>query len=196
MVVRSAIWKMGSRMVTTRLTTVEDLERMTSDEAERHELYAGVLREVEAMGGRHGEVGVRLIIPLGSWVFGRRLGEVYTEATHFIILRDPDVVLMPDVAFVRADRLPPVEEREGFMPLAPDLAVEVLSPSNRAREMAEKVELYQRGGVRLVWVVQPRRRAVTVYPLGGDPRTLHETDSLEGGEVLPGFRLPVADLFR
>ena len=183
-------------MVTTRLSTVEDLARMTSDEAERHELYAGVLREVEVMGGRHGEIGFELIGPLYLYLRTNPFGRVYTEATHFIILRDPDVVLMPDVAFVRADRLPPVEEREGFMPLAPDLAVEVLSPSNRAREMAEKVELYQRGGVRLVWVVQPRRRAVTVYPLGSDPRTLHETDSLDGGDVLPGFRLPVADLFR
>lgn len=169
---------------------------MPADEAERYELYAGVLREVEAMGGRHGEVGVQLIIPLGSWVLGRDLGRVYTESTHFIILRDPDVVLMPDVAFVRSDRLPPAEVREGFMPLAPDLAVEILSPSNRAREMAEKVNLYHQGGVRLVWVVQPKRRAVTIHPLDGELVTLHEFDTLEGGDVLPGFRLPVADLFR
>jgi Uma2 family endonuclease len=111
-------------------------------------------------------------------------------------MRDPDVVLMPDVSFVRADRLPQHEAREGVMPLAPDLAVEILSPSNRAREMAQKVELYQRAGVRLVWMVQPRRRAVTVYPLGAEQHTLDETETLDGGDVLPGFQMSVADLFR
>ncbi len=183
-------------MATTRLITVQEMERMDSEEAERYELIAGSLREVEGMGGRHGEIGVQLIIPLGTWVLGRGLGRVYTESTHFIILRDPDVVLMPDIAFVRADRLPPDDVREGFMPLAPDLAVEVLSPSNRTVAMAEKIELYQRAGVSLVWVVQPRRRAVTVHVLGRAPRTLLEFDVLEGGDVLPGFRLPVADVFR
>jgi len=182
-------------MATTRLFTVQDLEHMESDEAERFEVIAGMLREVEPMGGLHGEIGVRLIVPLGSWVLSRKLGEVYTESTHFIVLRDPDVVLMPDVAFVRADRLPPESVREGFMPLAPDLAVEVLSPSNRAAAMNEKIGLYHRGGVRLVWVVQPRRRAVTVHVPGREPWTLHEFDTLDGGDVLPGFRLSVADIF-
>jgi Uma2 family endonuclease len=124
------------------------------------------------------------------------VGRVYTDSTHFVLMRDPDVVLMPDVSFVRADRLPPHEAREGVMPLAPDLAVEILSPSNRARELAQKVELYQRAGVRLVWMVQPRRRAVTVYPLGAEQRTLDETGTLDGGDVLPGFQMSVADLFR
>jgi Uma2 family endonuclease len=183
-------------MVATRLYTVQDLERMTSDEAERYELYAGVLREVEAMGGWHGEIGVELIGPLYLYLRTNPIGRVYTDSTHFVLMRDPDVVLMPDVSFVSADRLPPYEAREGVMHLAPDLAVEILSPSNRAREMAEKVALYQQAGVRLIWVVQPRRRAVTVHTLGGEPRTLHETDELDGGDVLPGFRLPVADLFR
>ncbi len=183
-------------MATTQLFTIQDLERMDSDEAERYELVAGTLREVEAMGGRHGEIGVEIIVPLAVWVRGRDLGRVYTESTHFVISRNPDVVLMPDVAFVRADRLPPEDARFGVMPLAPDLAVEILSPSNRLTEMAEKIELYHRGGVRLVWVVQPRRRSVTAHVPGRDPWTVGEFETLDGGDVLPGFRLRVADIFR
>ena len=169
---------------------------MAADEAGRFELYEGQLREVEPMGGRHGEIGVEFVGPLYMYLKANPIGRIYTEGTHFIVLREPDVILMPDVAFVRADRLPPEGLREGFMPLAPDLAVEVLSPSNRTGEMAEKVELYVRGGVRLVWVVQPRRRLVTAHAPGQEPRTLDEFDTLEGGEVLPGFRLPVANIFR
>ena len=148
------------------------------------------------MGGRHGEIGVEFVGPLYMYLQTSPIGRIYTEGTHFIVLREPDVILMPDVAFVRSDRLPPEELREGFMPLAPDLAVEVLSPSNRTGEMAEQVELYLRGGARLVWVVQPRRRVVTVHAPGREAITLHEGDTLDGGEVLPGFTLPVADIFR
>ncbi len=187
---------MDLMMATTRLFTVQDLERMDSDEAERYEVYAGILREVEPAGARHGEVGVQIIIPLGTWVLGRGLGRVYTELTHFVFQRDPDIVLMPDVSFVRTDRLPPEDKREGVMHLAPDLTVEILSPSNRPGEMAEKVELYLRSGVRLVWVVQPRQRTVTIHVPGREPWTLHEFDTLDGGEVLPGFRMSIADIFR
>lgn len=182
-------------MATTRLFTLLDLERMDSDEAERYELFAGILREVEPMGGRHGEIGVEFVGPLYGYLRSNRIGRIYTEGTHFVVLRNPDVVLMPDVAFVRAERLPPEDVREGFMPLAPDLAVEILSPSNRLTEMAEKVDLYLRGGVRLVWVVQPRRRSVVVHAPGQEPQTLHEFETLDGGDILPGFRLPVADIF-
>lgn len=183
-------------MATTRLFTLHDLERMDPDEAERYELIGGTLYEVEPMGGRHGEIQIEILGPLYVHLRELRSGRLYTESTHFVVLRDPDVVLMPDIAFVRADRLPPEHQREGIMPLAPDLAVEVLSPSNRPAEMAEKIALYQRGGVRLVWVVRPRPRAVAVHPLGREPYTLHEGDVLDGGDVLPGFTVLVADLFR
>ena len=89
---------MGSRMVATRLYTVRDLERMTADEAERYELYEGVLREVEAMGGWHGEIGVELIGSLYMYLRTNPVGRVYTDSTHFVLMRDPDVVLMPDVS--------------------------------------------------------------------------------------------------
>ncbi len=183
-------------MATTRLFTLRDLEQMDTEEAERYEVFRGMLCEVEVMGGRHVEIEVEINVPLSIWVRAHGLGRIYTESTHFVILRDPDVVLMPDVAFVQADRLPPEEERFGVMRLAPDLAVEVFSPSNRLMEMAEKVALYHRGGVRLVWVVDPRRRAVTVHVSEREPSTLSEAETLDGGDVLPGFRLAVGDIFR
>ncbi len=178
----------------TRLMTAEDLEAMGS-EIKLLELYDGVLRETEPMGQTHGEIQVEIITPLNTHVRANRLGRVYTSDTHFILFREPDTVVMPDVSFVRADRLAPAGERYGFAPYAPDFAVEVLSPSNRIAEMLEKIALYLRAGVPLVWLVEPRARTVTVYAAGQEPRTLREGETLDGGDVIPGFRLPVADIF-
>jgi Uma2 family endonuclease len=178
----------------TRLLTADDLERMGS-EIKLLELYDGVLRETERMGGRHGEYQHEISGPLYAHVRAHRLGRTYPSDTHFILFRDPDTVVMPDVAFVRADRLPPETVRERFMPLAPDFAVEVLSPSNRIGEIRKKIALYQRAGVPLVWLVDPRARAVTVYAAGQEPRTLRAGETLDGGDVVPGFHLPVADIF-
>lgn len=193
----SSILDQGSEadMAMTRLLTSADLERM-GDAAERYELIAGVLRATEPMGGRHGEIQFELHGPLYISLRERRIGRVYTEGTHFLVPRDPDVVSMPDIAFVRAERLPPDGARDGMMPLAPDLVIEVFTPSNRVTEMAEKIGLYQQAGVPLIWLVRPRNRSVEVYVLGPEPRVLDAFDSLDGGDVLPGFRLPVAEIFR
>ena len=106
------------------------------------------------------------------------------------------MIVIPDLAFVRADRVPPEDERWHIAPFAPDLAVEVISPNDRYVEVMEKVERYARAGVPLVWLVDPRRRVVEVHALGQPPLTLHESDTLDGGDVLPGFALLVADIFR
>ena len=181
-------------MATTRLTTAADLEAMGAED-KRYELYDGVLRETEGMGQRHGEIQYEIGAPLHAHVRANRLGRVYPSDTHFILFRNPDTVIMPDVAFVREDRLAPMDARDGYAPYAPDLAVEVVSPSNRMVDVTGKIELYQRSGVPLIWLVQPRSRAVTVYALGQEPVTCQEGDVLDGGEVIPGFRLPVADIF-
>jgi Uma2 family endonuclease len=104
-------------------------------------------------------------------------------------------VLAPDVAFVRADRLPAEEEADRFARLAPDLAVEIISPSDTGPEVDEKVGLYLGAGVPLVWVVDPRRKTVRVWKGDGTDRLLSEDDELDGGEVLPGFRILVSRLF-
>jgi Uma2 family endonuclease len=112
------------------------------------------------------------------------------------VSRDPDKILIPDLAFVRADRLPPEGERWRIAGHAPDLDVEVISPNDSYDMVVENVEWYQQAGVPLVWLVHPRRTAVTVYPLGQSAVILFEGEILDGGEVLPGFALPVAEIFR
>ena len=98
----------------------------------------------------------------------------------------------PDAAFIRTDRLPPRELRRAYIPVAPDLVVEVISPSQRMRAVLDRVRVYLAHGVRLVWVVHPRGRRVTAYHVDGTTHVYEEHDELDGGNVLPGFRLPLA----
>jgi Uma2 family endonuclease len=182
-------------MVATRQLTAADVERMGSA-GERHELIDGELRRKEPVSQRHGEIEFQLGIPLGSHILAHGLGRIYPSDTPFTILHDPDKILIPDLAFVRADRVPPEAERWHIAPHAPDLAVEVISPNDTFDDVIQKVDLYQQAGVPLVWLIHPRRRAVIVFPLGQPSFTLREGDVLDGGDVVPGFRLPVADLFK
>jgi Uma2 family endonuclease len=123
-----------------------------------------------------------------------RLGRTLIN-TAFVLARDPDTVRVPDLAFVSHARLPRGGLSDSILHDAPDLAIEVLSPSNRAGEVRAKVADYLAANGRAVWVVDPRRRTVAVHVPAQGPRKLTEEDELEGGEVLPGFRLPVCDLF-
>jgi len=180
-------------MVLTGQAAIADLERASAS-GERYELMRGELRRMAPAGGEHGEVGTEFVFHLRAHV-GRVLGRVYNADTGFILARSPDTVLAPDAAFVRADRLPAPSDRRGFLPVVPDLVVEVVSPWDRPRDVEEKVALYLQSGVRLVWLVHPARRTVTVYAPNAEPRVLGPADTLDGGDVLPGFRLPVAALF-
>lgn len=181
--------------VATKLVTAEELAAMEPDE-DRWALIRGELVRMPPAGYRHGRVAARAERPLTEFVEERALGVVVREI-GFLLGRNPDVVLAPDVAFVRADRLPPGEdEPEGYLALAPDIAVEVVSPSDRTSRTLQKVFAYLEAGVRLVLLVDPRNRSVTVYGQDRQAHILTEHDEFDGGEVLPGFRLPVAVLFR
>jgi Uma2 family endonuclease len=182
-------------MVTTHPLTAADIERMGSA-GERMELIDGVLREKPGVSLRHGGIELRMSSPLDTHVMRNRLGRVYPSETQFRIFSDPEIIRIPDLAFVRADRLPSETERWHIAPFAPDLAVEVVSPTDSFNDVAEKIAQYQRAGVPLVWLVVPRQRAVVVYRLGEPQVTIHEGDVLDGGDVIPGFRLPVAEIFR
>jgi Uma2 family endonuclease len=103
-------------------------------------------------------------------------------------------VRAPDAAFVTRERAERFADREKYFEGAPDLAAEVVSPGDSGREVAEKVGDYLAAGTRLVWVIDPRRRTVTVHRPGADPQTLGPDDLLEGGDLLPGFALPVSRL--
>jgi Uma2 family endonuclease len=182
-------------MVATKLVTADELLAMGS-ETKRLELVRGEVHQVPAAGARHGSIGARLIYFLNASVFDGGLGEVFGADTGFVVARDPDSVLMPDVAFVAAKRLPDEAIWEGFVPFAPDLAVEIESPSNSQSELLGKVALYLEGGTRLVWLVRPKQRTVTVFRPDSPEQMLGEADPLTGGSVLPGLALPLHKVFQ
>ncbi|HEX9895616.1 MAG TPA: Uma2 family endonuclease [Gemmatimonadales bacterium] len=175
----------------TRLTAEQLYARPDRD---RCELVRGALRVFEPPGGRHGAIAVRLAARLAALVEAGRLGTVLEES-GYVLRRDPDTVRGPDISFIAASRLPPGVVPVGFIPDAPDLAVEILSAPDRPAEVEEKVADYLGAGTRLVWVVDPRRRRVIVHRGANVPRVLGAGDVLDGEEVVPGFRLPIEVLF-
>ena len=144
----------------------------------------------EEHGGGVGEVAGQI------WSFARthKLGKVYGAETGFLISRDPDTVRAPDVAFLRAERVPPKPWRSFFRG-APDLVAEVLSPNDRASEVLDKVHQWLEAGCAVVWVVDPERQTVVVYESPDHAVTKTTGDELTCEKLLPGFRLPVAEIF-
>lgn len=181
-------------MVSTKLMTIAEFESLGSERA-RSELVKGEMHKMAAAGLWHGELGARLIVLLSPPVRSGRLGKIYGAETGYVVSRDPDSVLVPDVSFVKTDRLAALTDRMRFGPFAPDLAVEIESSSNRSGETLGKVALYLDGGTSVVWLIRPLRRTVTVFRPGEPELVLHDGDMLDGGEVIPGFSLPLAELF-
>jgi Uma2 family endonuclease len=177
-----------------RTWTAEELLELP-DDGLRHELLEGELVPVTPAGFEHGDLAMELAFHVKAFVRERSLGVVLAAETGFVLRRDPDTVRAPDVAFVRADRVPPRDQRRRFAELAPDLVAEVVSPADRAGEVNGKVAQWLDAGVRLVWVVDPENRAVVAHEPGGVAHLLRDGDELDGGDVLPGFRLPLAELF-
>jgi Uma2 family endonuclease len=175
-----------------RPVTAEELMALPSFEG-RRELVRGEVREMPPPGGLHGYATGNLHASLHSFVRERGLGFVLTEV-GFLIERDPDTVLGPDCAFIRKDRLS-LPFPETYLRMAPDLAVETLSPNDRRREVREKVTRWLAAGVKLVWVINPRRQTVAVHRSGAADRFLESREELDGEEVIPGFRIPVAAIF-
>src|SRR5579864_7552285 len=134
-----------------------------------HELWHGALRVVMPASGAHGAAVSRLTVTLGQHVYAHDLGELFSESTGFVLERDPDTLLCPDVAFVAKGRLAAGGRGWGFPQIAPDLAVEVLSPSDRPAEVRAKVAEYLRLGVRCVWVFDLGARRVQVHTPGEGP---------------------------
>lgn len=178
----------------TALLTAADLLRMP-DDGWRYELRQGVLIRMSPTCGPHGRVGMRLARRLADHVEDRDLGVVYMAETGFRLSSDPDTVHAPDISFVRADRIGPEGEPEGFFPGPPDLAVEVTSPSDTADEISEKIAEYLAAGCLLVVVMYLRRRQIGVYRPDGSALFLNPGDTLVLDPVVPGFACPVAELF-
>jgi Uma2 family endonuclease len=180
-------------MVTTKLYTAKDLEER-STEFKQYELVRGELVPMSPSSGPHGLAASTIHGLLFMHVFPRKMGQLFIAEAGFIVARDPDSVLAPDVAFIRGrDR--PKKIPNGFVPFAPDLAVEVESPTNRLSEIREKIGLYLSGGTEAVWLICPSKRTVTVYKPGIAEQALSDTDILDGGDVIPGFSIELKEFF-
>ncbi|MBA2319141.1 MAG: Uma2 family endonuclease [Euzebyales bacterium] len=165
------------------------------DDGWRYELVEGKLRQMSPAGGMHGILAARIGSCLTVFALESGIGETFAAETGFLLSRDPDTVRAPDAAFVRGDRLPAPEALAGFQAMAPDLAVEVVSPADRATQVAEKTASWLDAGTRLVWVVYPDRRMVAEHHPDGTAQLLRGEQTLTGGDVMPGFRLPLPELF-
>jgi Uma2 family endonuclease len=170
----------------------EELLTYSSPNA-RTELVAGRLIVREPAGYRHGKIAAELSFLIQTFVRAHKLGEVVASDTGFTLFRDPDTVRAPDVAFISTARMPTSPEL-GFANFAPDLAVEVLSPSERAGEVLNKVGDLLNAGTRLVWVIDPARRSARAYRADGTVALLDEHDALDGEAVLPGFLVTISEL--
>lgn len=176
------IARMGSQ---AHLMTADELLR--SDVPNKStELVRGVLVVREPPGGLHGHLSARLTFLLGQHVYPARAGMLFSQDTGFLIARDPDTVRAPDVAFVSAHRTAAVGS--GYVPFAPDLAVEIKSPSDRASEVRDKVADWLRAGTRLVWVIDHDRSVAHIHRADGSVSTVRGDGQLSGAGVLPGFR--------
>ena len=183
---------------TAPLMTAEELLRYDSG-GHRTELVRGQLLVREPPGLRHGDLMLRLGVALHEQVQrlgreqGARFGKVFVGDSGFWIERAPDTVLGPDLAFVREEKLPtPIPK--GFGEFAPDLVVELWSPSDRAGEALAKVAEWLNAGVALVWVISEARERAQVYRADGSTVTIGRDDTLDGEDVLPGFALRLGEL--
>jgi Uma2 family endonuclease len=177
------------------LMTADELLRLPMGRGERYELVEGELITMSPAGPLHGRIAVRIGGRLDQHVYAKKLGEVYGAETGFTLQRNPDTVRAPDASFVSAARVKKAGKVKGFFPGAPDLAVEVVSPNDTAEDVQEKIDEYFAAGTLLVWVIYPQTQKVVVFKSARESVVLGVSDTLEGGEVAPGFACPVGELF-
>ena len=166
------------------------LEEFLESDLEGYEYVEGELVPMPPTSLEHGDISMSLISLLNMYVRENQLGRVYMSDTGF---RVGERVLMPDVAFISTDQLP--VDRSKASPVPPDLAVEVVSPTDKLYQVEEKAFAYLEAGTQLVWVIKPRSKTVMVYRSEIDITVLTRNDTLNGEEVVKGFSCQVAELF-
>jgi Uma2 family endonuclease len=171
------------------LITAEEL-RECSPPNTRTELVRGRIIVREPGGWEHGAVAARALGELYQFLKTSSLGTAFAAETGFTLARNPDTVRAPDVAFIRRKRMPSTPPR-GFAEMAPDLAIEVLSPDARRGEVAAKIADWLDAGAVAVWIVDPMRRVGQIHRAGGEVLLVRLGEAFSDDELLPGFRLPL-----
>lgn len=178
----------------TQAVTADELLRMP-DDGFRYELINGELIRMVPAGHQHGRIIINITTPLDQYVRKHNLGTVYAAATGFKLSSNPDTVRAPDIAFVTRGRVQKVFDNKGYWPGAPDLAVEVISPTDSYTHVEAKVSDWLLAGTRMVVVVNPDKHIVTVFCSLTDIVKLTENDTLDGGDIVPGWSISVKDIF-
>ena len=173
--------------------TADELLQL-ADDGLRHELIQGELTNMPPSGSEHGHETIWIGRIVSTYILEHDLGFSFGAEAGFIIGSDPDTVRAPNFAFIRKERVPGGRLPKGFFPGAPDLAVEVLSPSDRAVEVEDKIQQWLDAGTLQVWVINLHRRTLTVHRRDQPPQVLRSDDAVEGGDLLPGFRATVEQL--
>lgn len=156
-----------------------------------YEYINGIFTRKIMPNAKHSGIAGRLVIELGIFLKTNKIGRVYPEA-HFQIGEDKRI---PDVAFVKAEKIPPTGEPEKFWDFAPDLAIEVVSPTDFYQDVLEKIDDYFTAKVQQVWLINPEKETLTIYFSSLDLKILSKTDTLNCEEILPNFSLNLADIF-
>ena len=177
-----------------KLLTADDLLALYG-KGVKGELIRGVFCETVSAGIEHGEIAGNFIIGMGNFVKPRKLGRIFGSDSGIRLERAPDTVREPDVAFISAERLPLDLRVQGYSEIVPDLVVEIASPGNSRREVNDKSLMWLHFGVSLVWVAYPDTRTVDVYRPGAPVATIGDDGTLDGAPALPGFLLPVRNVF-
>ncbi len=189
-------------VIQEKFYTVDDLWELSQhqdddDEAKRYELDEGELIIMAPAGDKHGLLAAEALLLIGPFVKEHKLGKVTAAETGFVLWTNPktgrSVVRAPDVGFISTARLVPQTGK--FFPIPPDLAVEVVSPNDTATQIRRKANQYLKAGTRMVIVVYPDDQLVDVYQPSQPIRTYGIDDTLDGGDVLPGFQLSIRELF-
>lgn len=177
------------------LLTGDDLLNMSEEATEGYELIEGELVKMVPTGLEHGNVENGAAFQLTLFNKQHKLGRILTGEIGFYIHGHDRTVRAADVVFISYEHLPKDASFEGYSHIAPDLVVEVISPGNTAAEMEQKIREWFEFGVRLVWVIYPKTQRVHVYTTSDKPTILDADAHIDGGDVLPGFSIPIATFF-
>ncbi len=182
----------------TKSYTVAEFMALPDIEGYKLELWEGTIRMTPPPGDEHGSIANLLGTYMTMYaMFSNKLGKVWTNS-RFVIYHDPatnkETSLGPDIAYIAHPNVPP--SSAGAISRAPDLAIEIQSPGDTAAEVLDKVRLYQQGGVKLIWVIQPSQRIAAIFHQGDDwPVTIQPDGWLDGEDIIPGFRVELKTLF-